>query len=65
MEAKCHRVQLAYPDQIAFPYEIGAHQSVAFLLLIAILFLSVFLYQFACLRPTASHRRPWSVSVGC
>jgi hypothetical protein len=63
--AKHHRVRLAYPDQIAYPSGIGAHQSVAFLLPIARLFLTVFLYRFSCLRPTASHRRPWRVSVGC
>ncbi len=62
--AQYQRVRLAYPDQIAYPYEIGAHQSVAFLFPIARLFLIVFLYWLSCLRPTASHRRPWPVSVG-
>jgi hypothetical protein len=37
--AKCPRVRPAYPDQIAYPYEIGAHQSVVFLFPIARLFL--------------------------
>jgi hypothetical protein len=52
------------PDQIADQLGIGVHRIVAFLLLSAYLFRTVFPWLFAC-HPTASDRYPSRVSAGC
>src|SRR5258708_2191246 len=48
----------SYPDRIADQLGIGVHQLVAFHLLSAYLFLTVFPWLFAYLHSTASHRHP-------
>jgi hypothetical protein len=51
------------PCRIADQLWIGVHQLVAFLLLCAYLFRTVFLYLFAYLHSTASHRHPLRASA--